>query len=121
MNDFDPMIFHAPKNFKSGRLILGRYRIIDLIILVAGIVLSLLSIIIYVGVLQHNSPFMVLVMLLPAVICFILTFSTGGIYHNMATLLYIGFIYLKSTKTYQWEGVYKDDNEYTENILSKND
>ena len=55
------MIFNAPKNFKSGRLILGRYRWIDLILLLSGILISLLSMIIYVGTLRQNNLLVVVI------------------------------------------------------------
>ncbi len=35
--------FTAPKNFKSGRLIMGRFRWIDLLILIAGSTFSFLG------------------------------------------------------------------------------
>ena len=42
--------FTAPKNFKSGRLIMGRFRWIDLLILIAGSTFSFLGEIVYVAV-----------------------------------------------------------------------
>ena len=47
MDDYG-LRFNAPKNFKNGRLIGNRYRIIDLVIVLAGASLSALSLILYI-------------------------------------------------------------------------
>lgn len=105
------MIFNAPKNFKSGRLILGRYRWIDLILLLSGILISLLSMIIYAGTLRQNNLLVVVVLFLPAAITYTLTMPTNGVYHNNLEFLRLLRKYSKSKRTYIWEGIYKEDDE----------
>ena len=87
MDDYG-LRFNAPKNFKNGRLIGNRYRIIDLVIVLAGASLSALSLILYISVLHGHSLPAVVTMFIPGALRF-----------------------AKARKNYLWEGIYKEDNE----------
>ena len=100
MDDYG-LRFNAPKNFKNGRLIGNRYRIIDLVIVLTGASLSALSLILYISVLHGHS--------LPAVVTM---FIPGArVYHNNMVLLQVLIRFAKARKNYLWEGIYKEDNE----------
>ena len=71
--------FTAPKNFKSGRLIMGRFRWIDLLILI-----------------------------FPAAISFLLT-ASANIYHNNLLFLKMAIDFITSNRVYLWEGIYRDE------------
>lgn len=108
MNDNEAMIFNAPKNFKQGRLILNRYRPIDLTVLLICSAVSLVSIIFYVSVLQGSFVPLIVLMLVPAGLSFVLTMPLG-IYHNCYVFLKTMLLFNTKNHTYLWEGIYKDD------------
>lgn len=104
------MMFYAPKSFKSGKLIFGRFRIKDLIFFLSCCAFSLVSCIIYVLNLKETSIvtlFIIFLLLLPSAIAFLLTMDFG-VYHNIGEFLieFIKFQFLKPWK-YSWEGIYK--------------
>jgi hypothetical protein len=103
-----PFLFTAPKNFKQGRLIMNRFRLSDLLLVVAGAAISVLGMIIYVAVLEQFNLIMFVILLLPAVITFFLTLS-AGIFHNNLEFMKIVLKYSLSNKNYIWEGIYKHD------------
>ncbi|BET21938.1 hypothetical protein [Solobacterium moorei] len=102
------IVFTSPRNFKYGRLIMNRFRLSDLIIVIAGVVFSFLGLIIYVGFLSQFNIWIVLLLLLPAVITYFLTLP-AGIYHNNIEFLKVIVRYVMTNKKYIWEGIYKHD------------
>lgn len=110
MDDYG-LRFNAPKNFKNGRLIGNRYRIIDLVIVLAGASLSALSLILYISFLHGHSLPAVVTMFIPGALCYVITLPTGGVYHNNMVLLQVLIRFAKARKNYLWEGIYKEDNE----------
>ena len=102
------MEFVSPKNFKSGRLINSRYRKIDIVILVAGIVISAVLIIGYMSILNGRNWILFTVFCIPVLLSFFLTMPVN-LDHNMLELIKVMLIYWKSEKNYFWEGIYKED------------
>lgn len=100
--------FTAPKNFKSGRLIMGRFRWIDLLILIAGSTFSFLGEIVYVGFLNQTNILIILLLIFPAAISFLLTASTN-VYHNNLLFLKMAIDFVTSNRVYLWEGIYRDE------------
>ena len=102
------MEFNAPKNFKRGRLIAGRYTVADLLIAGGGILLSfLLELFFFLNLLSagvaRNLVFAIL-FLMPGMIS-ILFILPAGIYHHVFTFLELKIITLGRPKTYIYEGV----------------
>ena len=102
------MQFVSSKNFKSGRLINSKYRIIDLLILGGGIIVSFAMILFFLLFLDGTDWLIVCLMCMPAVLCFFLTMS-AGIYHNILEFIKVYVKYRIKNKKYYWEGIWKDD------------
>lgn len=107
----DNLVFTAPKNFKKGRLILGRYRVIDLTILISSILFTVLSTIIYVTYVKDFHPLILVGLVLPSAIAYALTFPCG-VYHNYIIRLKNIFWFYRKNQKYIWEGIYQHDEEY---------
>ena len=102
------MQFIAPKNFKNGRNILNRFKIPDLVFLVATCSLSFIFSIMYVFLAENKSIIIISLFILPPAIAYLLTMSFG-IYHNVLTFLRIIFKFVRSNKKYYWEGIIKNE------------
>lgn len=102
------MQFNAPKNFNRGSLIMGRFRLIDLLILIAGSLFTFVSMIVYVGMINGRSVPLALLLFLPAAVCYILTMPCG-IYHNNLVFIRMWLGFGKKQKSYLWEGIYSYD------------
>lgn len=102
------MIFTTPKNFKRGRLINNKYRLVDLIIAGSGAAFSLIAIIIYLLALEGRNLVIAIVLAIPAVIttCLIIPF---GLYHNILEMIRLRVQYSQTPKKYIWAGIYKRD------------
>lgn len=100
--------FTAPKNFKSGRLIMGRFRWIDLLILIAGGTFSFLGEIVYVGFLNQTNYLIIFLLIFPAAISFLLT-ASANVYHNNLLFLKMAIDFVTSNRVYLWEGIYRDE------------
>lgn len=102
------MIFASPKNFKSGRLIAGKYTWKDLLLLSSGILLTfILEIVFLINFLGKNkfvALFVAILLLIPALIALILV-QPFGIYHNILTYIRIFILYFKRPKKYIWGGL----------------
>lgn len=99
------MELRTPRNFKNGRYIFSRYRLIDLFIMITGLMVSLgLSIL----VLSHRKINIMLLILsiLPGLIAFILTFNLKQVSFNLFELSKSSVAYLKRDKDLEWEGHY---------------
>ena len=102
------MQFVSSKNFKTGRLISSKYRIIDLFLLGGGIIISFMMILFFLLFLNGTQWWMVCLMALPAAVCFFLTMP-AGIYHNILEFIKVYMKYRIKEKKYYWEGIWKDD------------
>lgn len=102
------MQFNSPKNFKRGRLISNRYRIIDVVIAGIGIMISIFSIVAYLLLVKTVEPIAVGFLVLPFIAgCLMLI--PYDVYHNLLVMIELFIIYKKQNKKYIWEGVYKHD------------
>ena len=102
------MEFYAPKSFKKGRLINGKYRVIDVIWMTVGIVLTAGLNITYMAVLNGRNWLIFSLFCLPALLAMFLTMP-AGIDHNMFELFVVIWRYWRKEKEYFWEGIHKDD------------
>ena len=101
------MDFHAPKNFKRGRLIANKYTIADLIIASAGIILSLAMEIIFLLNIKDNMKinlFVAILLLIPAGIA-VLFVVPNGIYHNIFTFAVLKIMNLSQHRKYIYGGI----------------
>lgn len=92
-------IYLIPANTKSGKLIFSLFTKFDLILLVSGVVVSILSLLLF-----TPSNFQGLVTcLVPGLICVALVVPVPN-YHNIFTVLkeLINFFY--NRRNYKWEG-----------------
>lgn len=106
------MQFIAPKNFKNGRLIQGRWRLWELVAMLITIAISSLSVITYATIGGKNIA-LIIALLLPSAIAWIGTMN-NGIYHNVFTLIATHIRFLKKKKIYIWEGVHLTDDDQAE-------
>lgn len=92
-------IYIIPANSKSGKLIFSLFTPFDLILLTSGLIVSVLSILLF----APNSLTGFLIALLPAIICVALVIPIPN-YHNTFTVLrdLIEFFYKR--RNYKWEG-----------------
>lgn len=92
-------LYIIPANSKSGKLIFSLFTPFDLILLTSGLVVSVLSILIF----APGSISAFLMALLPAIICIALVIPIPN-YHNTYTVLkeLIEFFYKR--RNYKWEG-----------------
>lgn len=105
------MIFKNPKTFKGGSLIMGQYRVVDLILLIGGFSVSIIGLTIFLSgeVDGFILLFYILICLFPGVLAFILTSKIPG-YHNALEFLVVCYqFYKKYQKNYMWEGVIIND------------
>lgn len=105
------MQFFSPKNFKKGRLIALKYRILDILIFLCGSLFSLIIVIGYFTLFNKYNIFILLLLLLPAAISIILTMIPFEVYHNLFEYLNLRIKFKRSQKNFIWEGIYKYDEE----------
>jgi len=108
--------FNAPTNFKKGRLIASRFRVIDLIIAIVGIMISVILVNTFMPLL-HNMLWLI-VMMIPAVVAVILVCPAGQ-YHNILVFLQVVLNFYTSQRKFIWEGVHKEsyeEDKYEENV-----
>ena len=99
------MIFRAPGNFKSGRFIFGLFRWVDLVLAVTGVSLTLILILIYMNGFDGSNPYLIVLLLMPGILSVMLVCPAGP-YHNILTFIRAVITYIRSKKTYIYEGVY---------------
>lgn len=108
------MLFNAPKNFKRGKYILGRFRIIDLAFIIALTVFSIFSVILYLNLFASKEIIMnvivVMLFLLPLLIAFLL-FIPMPVYFNVLEYIKSFFFFQKKQKKFKWEGIHLEDKE----------
>lgn len=94
-----------PANAKSGKLIFGVFRRIDLIIFVSGIVVSLLLLLIV----SPSGLTQSLICLAPVGICSLLVVPVPN-YHNILVVVSELILFYYQRRNYKWEGwCYKDE------------
>lgn len=95
--------FVCPKDFKSGRLIAGKYTIADLTLLISIIAISIITIITLIA--QEKIILeMVFIAAIPIGVITTLTFPFAN-FHNILSFIKVFIIYLKKDKTYIYGGV----------------
>lgn len=92
-------LYIIPANSKSGKLIFSLFTPFDLILLISGLVVSILSILLF----APSSLTGFLIALLPGIVCVALVIPIPN-YHNTFTVLreLIEFFYKR--RNYKWEG-----------------
>lgn len=99
------MTYLIPANSKSGQLIFGIFRRIDLIIFGSGILVSLLLLLIV----SPQGLFQSIICLLPVGICSLLIIPVPN-YHNILVVLTELIMFVYNRRNYKWEGwCYKDE------------
>lgn len=94
-----------PANAKSGKLIFGIFRKIDLIIFGSGVFVSFILLLI----LSPDSLGEVIVALLPGSICALLICPVPN-YHNILIVIQEMIRFFYNRRNYKWEGwCYKDE------------
>ena len=86
------MTFPAPKNFKRGRLIANKYTISDLAIAAAGIVLSLVTEVIFLLNIRENAKVnltVAILLLIPWILFGIGSFTPGSFADRLVSFLII--------------------------------
>ena len=66
------MRFNSPAPFKSGKLVLGKYRKLDLMIFAAGIISTFFFMYVYLSALEGRSAVVIVLLALPAGIGYML-------------------------------------------------
>lgn len=99
------MNYLIPANSKSGQLLFGIFRPVDLIIFAVGIVLSLLLMLI----ISPGNLGGAIICLLPLGICSLLIIPVPN-YHNILVVISELILFLTSRRNYKWEGwCFKDE------------
>ena len=108
------IVGHAPKNYKRGKFIMGRFTVLQLLTLLGCCAFSLFGCIMFsmysksMAVEWRITFFAVLLM--PAVFAYAATFPMG-IYHNLLNLTMLWIRHLKKVRKYSWEGIYQVEPE----------
>ena len=102
------MNFYAPKDFKKGRLIVNRYRFIDIVIMIISFLLSFSMCIFYAGLSKHVNIFVILIMIVPGVLGLFLV-QPFGIYHNFFIYFQVITNYYLKERKYIWGGIIKNE------------
>lgn len=87
---------------------MGRFRPVDLAILIAGSLFTFVSLIVYVGMMNGRSVLLALLLFLPGAVTYVLTMPCG-IYHNNLVFIRLWLGFRKKPKAYIWEGIYTYD------------
>lgn len=97
--------FFAPQNFKNGRLIARKYRIIDLVFVII-VFLIFFPLILVVLTNDGVSKFLLIPLVIPPIVSFFLV-QPFHVYHNLLVYLELVFLYFTRTKVYKWGGIVK--------------
>lgn len=93
------MNYLIPANTKKGQLILGLFRLFDLILFLLGVMVT----IILLAFLPLTNTWLTILIISPAVICGLLVMPVPH-YHNILTILVEIYDYFSTTQTYHWKG-----------------
>lgn len=88
-----------PANTKQGRLIMGLFKPMDLIIFGVGVFSTLLMLVIF----QNSSILVTILVLTPALITAFLVVPIPN-YHNILTILIELYEFVTHNQTYKWRG-----------------
>lgn len=114
------MLLTIPDDFKSGRYYFNKYRKIDLIILISGIVIGITIFLIsmFIALAIKSLAIMLLGLSISAIsisTVFLLTMNITH-YHNVLEKIICMIHYSKSKKKYIWRGVIYDNQKNDEEI-----
>lgn len=99
------MTFFAPKDFKKGRLIMNRYRKIDILIVLVFAIITIPTMLISLTSETVNIPlFFLSLTILIFVVFFVQPFH---IYHNFLVFFSLLYRYFRREKKYIWYGIVK--------------
>lgn len=93
------MNYLIPANTNRGRLILGYFKPMDLIILGTGVLVSL----ILMASVDMASPIITIFVLCPGVICGFLVLPVPY-YHNVLNIIVELYEFITNRQTYRWKG-----------------
>lgn len=97
------MELRTPRNFKSGRYIFSRYRIMDLVIMTTGLFVSLgFSILVLSN--KRINIILLLLAILPGLITFIITFNLKQVSFNLLEVIKSYLVYMQKERNLEWEG-----------------
>ncbi len=88
-----------PANANRGKLLLGYFRVIDLIIFVVGIILSFIFMLTF----NLSNVWIAILAIAPGIIAGLLVFPLPH-YHNTLVFIQELIEYLRSQKIYHWRG-----------------
>lgn len=104
-------VYTAPANFKRGKLIVGSYKVSDLIIIGVGVFIAIGGILLSVFTLEGiGRYFGMALFLFIGMVAWFITISFPA-YHNMLGFLLEMYDYLIAQKVYTFEGVIHYDEE----------
>lgn len=101
-------IYIIPANSKSGKLIFNIFRPFDLILASAGLVVSVLLILIF----APANLLGAIICLIPGLVCAFLVVPVPN-YHNVLVVIQEAIRFFSNRRNYKWEGwsVKKDESE----------
>ena len=108
------LVFNTPKNFKRGKYLLSRYRLKDLVIMVAIMLISLAAIIVYLTLFPDQDMqihLLVVILLLLPIGGVYLLFMSMPVYLNLFEYITAFFFFRRKQKKFKWEGIYLDEKE----------
>lgn len=100
------MVFYTPNNFKNGRLIFNRYRVIDIVVFIVALIVTFLMIILSITQFSIYNPIIIALMVFPAGVAFFLI-QPFGVYHNFLEYFKLLYLFKSSKRNFLWEGIYK--------------
>ena len=98
------MLFQSPTNFKNARLIVGMYRVTDLIILSAFGILSLALVLTYILAIKGKNFIILILLIQPALLAALLTYQFP-MYHNFFGWFLAMQRFFPRNKKYVWAGI----------------
>lgn len=107
-----PLIFKTSKNFKRGLFIMNRYRPSDMVIILSTIAFSVLSIILYLNLVDESETLIKLIivgLLLLPVLAVYLLFMPMPTYFNVLDFLKVWVRWQFKQKVWKWEGIHQFD------------
>lgn len=111
MEENSSRVYVAPPGFKSGRLIFGMYHAVDLIIIAAGTLVTIIGCLICFNNLSGSSLIVgCIIFACIGGLCWILT-TNYSVYHNIMGFLFEYWSYLTAQHEYIFEGIVYYDEE----------
>lgn len=114
MDEKNNIVFNSPKNFKRGKYIFGRFRLLDAAVILVVFFTSLSLMILYLNVFQSKNILMnlimVLIFLIPDLVVYIL-FMPMPVYLNILEYLNAFKKFHTRQRRFKWEGIHQFDEE----------